>query len=173
MNSCDFLALATERYSVRSYTGEPVREEDMRSILQAGQVAPTACNLQPQRVFVLQSHDALERLYRCTRCHFRCPTALLICQDKAACWVRKYDGKPSGDIDAEIVTTHMMLEAAALGVGCCWVMHFNPAAVREEFALPDSLEPVAILTMGYPAQDAAPYPGHSESKPIEDLVTVL
>ena len=79
MNSCDFLALATERYSVRSYTGEPVREEDMRSILQAGQVAPTACNLQPQRVFVLQSHEALDRLYRCTRCHFHCPTALLIC----------------------------------------------------------------------------------------------
>ena len=66
-----------------------------------------------------------------------------------------------------------LLEAAALGVGCCWVMHFNPAAVREEFALPDNLEPVAILTMGYPAQDAAPYPGHSESQPIEDLVTVL
>ena len=173
MNSCDFLALATERYSVRSYTGEPVREEDMRSILRAGQVAPTACNLQPQRVFVLQSHEALDRLYRCTRCHFHCPTALLICQDKAACWVRKYDGKPSGDIDAAIVTTHMMLEAAALGVGCCWVMHFNPAAVREEFSLPESLEPVAILTMGYPAQDAAPYPGHSESQPIEDLVTVL
>ncbi|MGN0746416.1 MAG: nitroreductase family protein, partial [Aristaeellaceae bacterium] len=104
---------------------------------------------------------------------FDCPTALLICQDRTACWVRKYDGKPSGDIDAAIVTTHMMLEAASLGVGCCWVMHFNPAAVREEFALPDNLEPVAILTLGYPAEDAAPYPAHSQRKTVEELVEVL
>ena len=173
MSSCDFLALASERYSVRSYTDEPVREEDLHRILQAGCLAPTACNLQPQRVFVLQSKDALEKLRRCTRCHFHCHTALLVCQDRTACWVRKYDGKPSGDIDAAIVTTHMMLEAASLGVGCCWVMHFNTAAVREEFALPDNLEPVAILTMGYPAEDAAPYPGHSQRRPMEELVTAL
>lgn len=173
MSSCDFLALASERYSVRSYTGEPVREEDKHRILQAGCLAPTACNLQPQRVFVLQSKDALEKLRRCTRCHFHCHTALLVCQDRTACWVRKYDGKPSGDIDDAIVTTHMMLEAASLGVGCCWVMHFNPAAVREEFALPDNLEPVAILTMGYPAEDAAPYPGHSAFRPMEGLITRL
>ena len=64
MSSCDFLALAGERYSVQSYTGEPVRDEDMEKILQAGCVAPTACNLQPQRIFVLQSRDALEKLYR-------------------------------------------------------------------------------------------------------------
>ena len=173
MSSCDFLALASERYSVRSYTGEPVRKEDLHRILQAGCLAPTACNLQPQRVFVLQSKDALEKLRRCTRCHFHCHTALLVCQDRTACWVRKYDGKPSGDIDAAIVTTHMMLEAASLGVGCCWVMHFNTAAVREEFALPDNLEPVAILTMGYPAEDAAPYPGHSAFRPMEGLITRL
>ena len=173
MSSCDFLALASERYSVRSYTDEPVREEDKHRILQAGCLAPTACNLQPQRVFVLQSKDALEKLRRCTRCHFHCHTALLVCQDRTACWVRKYDGKPSGDIDDAIVTTHMMLEAASLGVGCCWVMHFNPAAVREEFALPDNLEPVAILTMGYPAEDAAPYPGHSAFRPMEGLITRL
>lgn len=173
MSSCDFLALASERYSVRSYMGEPVREEDLHRILQAGCLAPTACNLQPQRVFVLQSKDALEKLYRCTRCHFHCPTALLVCQDRTACWVRKYDGKPSGDIDAAIITTHMMLEATSLGVGCCWVMHFNPAAVREAFALPDNLEPVAILTMGYPAEDAAPYPAHSQRRPMEELVTAL
>ncbi|MGN0777862.1 MAG: nitroreductase family protein [Aristaeellaceae bacterium] len=173
MNSSDFLKLAQERYSVRKYMDEPVCPEDLEKILQAGYVAPTACNLQPQRVFVLQSSEALEKLRRCTRWHFDCRTALLICQSRTDCWVRKYDGKPSGDIDAAIVTTHMMLEAAALGVGCCWVMSFNPAAVREAFALPDNLEPVAILPLGYPASDAAPYPGHSQFKPMEQLVAIL
>ncbi|MGN0745871.1 MAG: nitroreductase family protein, partial [Aristaeellaceae bacterium] len=70
MRECDFLTLAGERYSVRAYTKEPVREADMQRILQAGRLAPTACNLQPQRMFVMQSAEAIERLRRCTRCHF-------------------------------------------------------------------------------------------------------
>ncbi|WP_368293120.1 nitroreductase family protein [Dehalobacter sp. TBBPA1] len=77
----------------------------------------------------------------------------------------------SGVIDASIVTTHMMLEATTLGVGTTWVMYFIPEAVREEFAIPDNIEPVALLVMGYPAPAAKPFPGHSEFKPIEDVVS--
>ena len=82
----------------------------------------------------------------------------------------RYDGKPSGEVDAAIVTTHMMLAAASLGIGTTWVMHFDPAAVRAEFALPENYIPTAILVMGYPAADAAPAPAHSENKPMEELV---
>ena len=102
--------------------------------------------------------------------HFNAPTALLICSDKDACWTRKYDGKKSYDIDAAIVTTHMMLEAENIGVGTTWVMHFRPQVVREEFALPDNYEASAMLMMGYPAPDAEPYPGHFEFKDEKELV---
>ena len=94
-----------------------------------------------------------------------------MCYDKNECWKRGYDGKPSGDIDASIVATHMMLAAFALGVGTTWVMHFIPAAVREEFDMPESLEPVALPVMGYPASDAKPYPGHGEKRPVEEIVS--
>ena len=73
-------------------------------------------------------------------------------------------------MDVGIVTTHMMLMAASLGVGTTWVMHFDPAAVRTEFALPENFVPTAILVMGYPAADAAPAPAHSEKKSMEELV---
>lgn len=76
----------------------------------------------------------------------------------------------SYDIDAAIVTTHMMLEAASIGVGTTWVMHFRPQVVREEFALPDNYEASAMLMMGYPAPDAEPYPGHFEFKDEKELV---
>ena len=65
----------------------------------------------------------------------------------------------------------MMLAAWTLGVGTTWVMHFIPEAVREEFALPDHLEPTALLAMGYPAPDAAPYPAHGQRKELDEVVS--
>jgi nitroreductase len=78
------------------------------------------------------------------------------------CWKRSYDGKSSGDIDVSIVATHMMLVASSLGVGTTWIMHFIPEAVRCEFSIPDDIEPVALLIMGYPSPDAKPLHLHSE-----------
>lgn len=119
---------------------------------------------------VINNEEALAKLKKCTACHFDSPTALLICADKAACWVRKYDSKPSYDIDAAIVTTHMMLAAESLGIGSTWVMHFRPQVVREEFALPDNYEPTAMLMLGYPAPDAEPAALHFETKPQSEMV---
>lgn len=167
----DFLKLAEERYSVRSFTDKAVTQEDLDKIIRAGYVAPTAHNIQPQRILVLNSEEALAKLKGCTKCHFNAPTALLVCYDKEASWKRRYDGADSGVIDASIVTTHMMLEAANIGVGTTWVMYFDPAAMREAFAIPEQLEPVALLVMGYPAEDAAPIELHSEFKPLEELVS--
>jgi len=168
-----FLQLAAARYSVRKFKNEPVRKEDVDRILQAGHLAPTGCNRQPQRIFVIQSAEAMEKLRPCTKCHFGAPMAMLICYDEAISWKRKYDGADSGWADASIVTTHMMLEAAEIGVGTTWVMHFDPAAVKAEFALPDSLVPVALLVMGYPAEDAEPMNLHSEFLPMEETIRYL
>ena len=95
---------------------------------------------------------------------------MLICYNKNECWTRKYDGKTCGVADACIVTTHMMLEAEELGIGTTWVMHFDPEAMRCEFEIPDNIEPVALLVMGYPAEDAEPSPLHTEFRPMEELV---
>ena len=169
----DFSELAEMRFSVRAFSEKKVERAVIEKILRAGQVAPTACNRQPQRIFVIESEEALEKLRRCTRSHFHAPLALLVCFDREECWKREYDGKPSGDIDASIVCTHMMLEAANLGVGSTWVMHYIPEAVREEFALPDRLESTALLVMGYPAEGVVPNPLHNSIKPLADTVRFL
>ena len=166
----DFLSLAHARYSVRKFTGEPVRPEDLEKIIEAGLVAPTARNLQPFRIFIVSSEGGLEKLRRCTKCDFGTKTALLVCASKAESWKRPFDGASSGWVDASIVTTHMMMEASDLGVGSTWVMWFDPAAARSEFELPEDLEPVAFLVMGYPAPDAAPAQGHSEFRPDSELI---
>lgn len=169
----DFLELAENRFSVRGFVDKKVEKEVIEKILRAGQIAPTACNYQPQRIFVIQSDEALQKLKKCTTSHFNAPLALLVCFDKNECWKRGYDGKSSGDIDASIVCTHMMLEAAELGVGSTWVMHYIPEAVKTEFELPDNLESVALLVMGYPAEDIKPSPLHFNKKAIEETVKYL
>ena len=154
----DLLSLMSERYSVRRYQSRPVPQEAVDRIVQAGQLAPTAHNEQPQQIFVVNSAKGLSLLAKCTVCRYGAPLAFLICYDKDRAWVREYDGKCSGDVDAAIVTTHMMLEAQSLGLGTTWIMYFIPEAVKTEFTLPENIVPTAILYAGY--ADDAPSAAH-------------
>jgi len=172
-NTFDFGMLAQSRYSVRRFSSAPVKQEHIEKILQAGMAAPTAKNLQPQKIFVLQSELALDKLKKCTDCHFDAPLAMLVCCDHDISWKRDCDGADSGAIDAAIVNTHMMLQAWELGVGSTWVMWFDPEPVCREFELPDNLEPIAFLPMGYPAENAHPSRMHAQSRNIEEVVTYL
>jgi len=113
----DFLELAQKRYSCRSFLDKEVEKEKLEKILEAGRIAPTAVNYQPQRILILQGKEQLEKLKDCTIYGWGAPIILVICYDKNISWKRKYDGKDEGIIDASIVTTHMMLEIADLGLG--------------------------------------------------------
>lgn len=166
----EFTKLIEERYSVRSFKPGHLSREVLEKILRAGHLAPTGCNYQPQRVLVLNTDESMEKLRACTKCHFGAPTALLVCHNTAESWVRKYDGALSSPVDAVIVATHMMLAAHNEGVGCCWVMHFDPAALREAFGIPAGVEPAALLVLGYPAENAKPLPLHFQTRPLEETV---
>ncbi|MBR5156469.1 MAG: nitroreductase family protein [Clostridia bacterium] len=166
----DFLKLATDRYSVRSFENKHLEKDDIDKILAAAHVAPTGCNNQPHRILVMNTDESAEKLKNCTRSHFNAPCAMLICYNKDESWVRRYDGALSAPVDAAIVTTHMMLMAHSIGVGSCWVMSFDPFKMREEYNIPENLEPLALLVMGYPTADSKPIDMHSTYRPMDDLV---
>ncbi len=166
----DFETVIAKRFSVRKFKNEHLKKEEIEKILHAGHIAPTGCNFQPQRILVINTEEAIEKLTKCTKCHFGTKNAFLVCYNKDESWKRPYDGALSAPIDASIVATHMMLEAQNIGVGCCWVMHFNPSAIKEEFNIPENIEPVALLVMGYPNEDYAPLDMHFKTRPIEETV---
>lgn len=166
----DFAELAQKRYSVRKFKSQNVEKEKLEAVLRAGQLAPTACNNQPQRILVAESAEALAKIKKCTPCHFDAPVVFVICYDSSVSAKRSADGFEIGTIDASIVTTHLMLQAADLGFGTTWVENFDPAAVTREFSLPDTIVPVALLPMGYPAGDACPSPRHADRMPPEKTV---
>lgn len=165
----DFLELAKKRYSVRNFKKIPISQMIIDKILMAGNVAPTAHNNQPQEIIVVHSQKGLQILKKCTECHYDAPLAFIICYDKNKCWKRSYDDKNSGDIDASIVATHMMMEATELGIGSTWIMYFIPDAIKVEFELPDNIEPVVILVMGYP--DAQPVKEHLDRRDLGEYVS--
>ena len=166
----DFLELAKKRCACRQYLDRKVEAEKLAAILEAGRVAPTGANLQPQRLIIIESKEGMARLARCTR-DFGAPLAIIVCADTSAAWTRKYDGKMIGDIDASIVTDHMMLCAASLGLDTLWICMFKPDAVRAEFRLPDHVEPVNILLIGYGSGEPSSPDRHDTlRKPLSETV---
>lgn len=164
-----FLELASRRYSVRKFKDRPISQDSIDKILTTGRLAPTAHNNQPQKIIVVNSPEGLSLLQKCTECHYNAPLAFIISYDRNRDWKRDYDGKNSGDIDASIVGTHMMMEAEELGIGSVWIMYFIPEAVRVEFELPENVMPVAILLMGY--ADGEPSPEHKRRFDLDEYVT--
>ena len=166
----DFITIAKERCSIRSYTEKTVEPEKLERILEAAHVAPTAANRQPVRLLVVQSQEGLEKIGMAANI-YGAPLAIIVCADHEKAWIRPFDQKQSGDIDASILTDHMMLQATELGLGTLWVCYFKPDVLKREFGLPDTLEPVNILAVGYAGQEPASPHRHDETRiPVEQLV---
>lgn len=158
----DFLELAKERYSVRAFSDKPVEQEKLDKIIEAGLVAPTAKNLQPVRIFVMKSAEAMAKMNAVTRCIYGAPVALLVCYNEAEAWQNPFNPEyNAGEMDATIVLTHMMLEAWELGIGSCWVGYFDHNEATNTFDLPAELRPVAIMPLGYAAEGAQPSVNHT------------
>ena len=169
-----FQELAHARYSVRSFQDRPIEEEHLNLILEAGRVAPTACNFQPQKIYVAKSAEARAKLASVCRCTFGAPVILVVCYDRERDWKNKLmPGYESGETDAAIVCTHMMLQAFELGIGSCWVGYFNPKTVAETLGLPENVTVSALLPMGYPAEDAKPLPLHEQVREFADTIAVI
>lgn len=169
----EFNELIHARYSVRKYDERPVEEDKLQAVLAAGAAAPTAKNQQPQRIYVLESPEALAKIRAITRCAFNAPTVLLICGDRQAAWTNPFNDRNSAEMDCSIVTTQMMLQAAELGLGTCWVCWFDTEETRRAFAIPAKQEVFALLPLGYPAADSHPSSNHASRRPTEETVVRL
>jgi nitroreductase len=163
----EFQELITTRYSVRAYRDQPVEEEKLARILEAGRLAPTAANRQAFRVIVIPTagrQEALRRIYP-KDWFAQAPLVLAVIGLPQENWVRR-DGHNYVDVDAAIVMDHIILAAADQGLGTCWIGAFDPAAAREILALPAEAEPIAFTPVGYAADEPRP----KKRKPLEDLV---
>ena len=165
-----FLDIAKSRYSVRDYMSKKVEQEKLEKILLAAHVAPTAANLQPVRLIVVQEEEGLKKIGKAANI-YEAPLAIIICSEHTKAWTRPFDRKQTVDIDASILTDHMMMEATELGLGSVWVCYFKPDVIKQEFRLPDTLEPINILAIGYAGGSPADPERHATQRiPLDELV---
>lgn len=149
----DFLQLAKQRHSVRKYKKQNIEDEKVFYILEAGRVAPTAANAQPQKILMIRTEKGLNKAAKAVKT-FNAPLIFIVCGDKKAAWTRPHDSKNMLDIDTSIVTDHMMLAAQSIGISTCWMTHFDPDILRKEFNIPEDFEPINILLAGYSDETA-------------------
>lgn len=175
----DFMDISKMRITVRQFDLKPVEKEKVDKILEAGRWSPTAMDAQPQRILVLDEPEQLDKVRKfCTfevreeyrkidpNCdqgdkdnnvfYYGAPLVLLVCYDRTVCWSHPESGESSGVVDATIVTTHMMLEAASIGLGTVWISYFDKDKARELLNIPDDYELLCMLYAGYPAKDFKP-----------------
>ena len=169
----DFRNVVKNRYSCKKYSDRKVESEKLQAILEAGRLAPTAKNLQEQRVYVVTGEESLSKIDSVTPCRYGAPVVLVVAYDKNNVFTYpggKYD---SGAEDAAIVATHMLLAAADQGVDSCWVNFMDPDRLAQVLGLPDSEKILMLLDLGYAAEGAGPLPNHASRKPLSETVRYL
>lgn len=169
----DFIKLAKDRYSLKSYDGRNVEKDKLDVILEAAKLAPTAKNLQNNLIYVAESKEALAKVDELTPCRYGASTVLVISYDRSNVYTYpggKYD---SGFEDAAIVATHIILAAKSIGVDSCWINNFDPDQAREVFDLPENEDVVCLIDLGYPREGAGPLANHSKRKDLDEFVRYI
>ena len=171
----EFTELIRVRESVRNYDPDrPVPGEVMSKILEAGRLAPSACNYQPWKFLVISSPEMLKKVKNCYRREWlsNAPHILIIIGFKDKAWIRSYDGYNSLETDIAIAMTHIILASTNEGVGTCWIAAYDPALLREALALDENQVVYSITPLGYP-KAGYKKSGIKNRKPLEEVVKFL
>ena len=169
-----FLETAEERYSVRAFRPDAVEDEKITAMLHAARLAPTACNNQPQKIYVVKNEELRAKLAKVTPCTYGAPVIFVVCFDETVSAKGKVvPGYDFGYTDAAIVCTHLMFEAHEQGLGSCWVGWFAEDDVKQALSLPENIRVADLLPVGYPAEDAKPAALHTSKKPLSETTVIL
>lgn len=147
-------AVIDSRRSIRKYKDKEVTDEQIRKILHAGQMAPSAGNLQGREFIIIKdastrakiSHAAMNQQFIADA-----PICIVVCANftRSRSWYGRR-GEMYAYQDSAASVMNMMLMATDLGLGTCWVGAFSDELIVELFQLPEGVVPVAILPVGYP-----------------------
>jgi nitroreductase len=162
------LALVRGRRSIRLYTPDPVPDDMVEQLLEAGRWAPSASNRQPWAFIVVRDEAIRREVAQHAAYHFirwaqaqDAPLLIVLCGNAGNRIYRQFLHEDIG-----LAGAHIMLQAKALGLGTCWLGGLDRRAIAEVLKLPDHFEVVGLLTVGFPAE----YPDPRPRKPLSEIV---
>jgi nitroreductase len=147
----DVLEAIRARRSIRKYTGDPVPEEMLNKILEAGRWAPSANNSQPWNFIILRDKKLKKEIAEVTtygKFLAEAPLGIAVVIDPEASTHPVEDGA--------IATQNMLLATHALGLGACWIGAYGSVyedKVKKILKIPKGKHLLSIISMGFPAQE--------------------
>lgn len=149
-----FYLLAQDRYSCRAYSDRPVSRDTIIDIMDVVRLAPSACNKQPWTFLIADSQELRDAVMESYPREWMAsaPIYIVACGAHNEAWHRRSDSKDHTDVDVSIAIEHLCLAATSLGLATCWVCNFDAEKLREAFAIPEGIEPIALIPLGYPAE---------------------
>ncbi len=168
----EFDSVVENRKSTRRFSEKQVDKELIVKLLESARLAPSAVNFQPWKFYVCTSEGiklALRESYD-RKWFAEAQTYIVACGDHSQSWKRPTDGKDHCDMDVAIAVEHIVLKATDLGLGICWVCHFDVGKVKKALQLSDSWEPMVILPVGYPANDFVADGRNKKRKALDEIV---
>jgi nitroreductase len=169
----NFTTLAKKRYSCRKYTQEIPSEELLNKVLNSARIAPSAKNLQPWKFVVVNEEGMLKQVKACYGRSWieEAPIVIAVCGDHGSAWTREDDGKVHTDIDVSIAIDHLTLAATDNGLGTCWICRFDSKNVAELLEVPDQWEVIALIPIGFPANESDQERHERLRKPLDEIVS--
>lgn len=136
------------RRSIRKYEKKEIPEKTINQILKTGQNAPSAANKQPFHFIILKDKEIKKKISTTfSRFIKNVPIVIVGCANEKALLTGKW-----AVIDTAIAMQNMVIAAWTLGVGSCWIGSFSEKKVKQLLKIPDKWKVVALITLGYPAE---------------------
>lgn len=158
-----------KRRSIRKYADKKIEDEKLKKIVDAGRLAPSANNAQEWKFIVINNDEKRKEITEATGMEFigQAPTIIVACATESD--KKMFCGQMAYTVDLSIAFSYMILEAAELGIGSCWIGHFDEQKVKDALGIPESIRVVAIAPFGYPDEEPEARP----RKSIEDVACFI
>ncbi len=147
------------RRSVREFSSRPIEKEKMDTIMEAARLAPSSCNTQPWEFVVVDNRDALIKVAKAQppgtpiNKFLVDAVAIIVCVDNPRIVIHKAAGalnRNNQRLDMGLAVEHMVLVAAELGIGSCWIGWFSEKKIKEILNIPKKKTVSVLLALGYP-----------------------
>lgn len=169
----NFFSTVRHRHSIRKYRPDAsIEAEKLHAILEMAAAAPSAGDLQAYHIHVVSTQAMRTDLANAAEKQAflsEAPVALVFSADpqRSATRFGERGSRLYALQDATIAAAYAQLAAVAAGLASTWVGYFDVVAVRRILVLPEHLEPIAILALGYPAEIPEPSP----RRPLDEVVS--
>ena len=144
------------RKSVRSFSDRPIEEDKLQTVLEAARLAPSASNRQEWRFVIVHEAETRIKLAQAAGNQSfvgKAPVVIVACAETDGHVMRC--GPPCYPIDVAIALDHVTLAAVELGLGSCWIGHFDESKVKEILGIPKDIRVVELMPLGYPIDPSA------------------